>query len=173
MLPNPVRAFVAFGANLGDPVAALRRAMSALGALPETRVTACSSCYHSAPLGVPDAQPDYINAVIALDTGLTPQTLLDALLKIETTGGRRRDTPLAPRPVDLDLLLHGDTVMRTPTLTLPHPRLRQRAFVLLPLIEIAPDLLIPGIGPLTLLLETVRDQRIVRMPDTRPSMALS
>ena len=165
MLSSPVRAFVAFGANLGNPAAALKHALTALDALPETQIVACSARYHSAPLGVPDAQPDYTNAVIALDTGLTPRALLDALLEIETTEGRQRASPLAPRPIDLDLLLHGDSVLRTPALTLPHPRLHQRAFVLLPLIEIAPDLIIPGIGPLAPLLETVRDQRIVRLLD--------
>jgi len=157
------RAFIGFGANLGDPSAALSRALEALAALPETRLAACSSLYRSAPLGVEHPQPDYINAVIALDTGLSPQALLEALLSIEHAGGRRRVAALAPRPIDLDLLLHGETVMQSPTLTLPHPRLHQRAFVLLPLAEIAPALSIPGHGPLSLLLETVKDQHIVRV----------
>ena len=175
MLSNPVRAFVAFGANLGNPTAALTCALTALDALPETRVVACSSRYHSAPLGVPEAQPDYINAAIALDTGLSPRALLDALLEIETAAGRRRNAPLAPRPIDLDLLLHGDVIMQSPALTLPHPRLHQRGFVLLPLMEIAPDLIIPGIGSLAPLLEIecVRKQRVVRVLEAHPSMPLS
>ncbi|MDR1462997.1 MAG: 2-amino-4-hydroxy-6-hydroxymethyldihydropteridine diphosphokinase [Azoarcus sp.] len=163
-----VRAYLAFGANLGDPFAAFARAMEALAALPDTRPAARSSFYRSAPLGVTDKQADYINAVIALDTGLAPQALLDALLAVEAAGGRsRRDAAPAPRTIDLDLLLHGDTVLSTPTLTLPHPRLHQRAFVLLPLAEIAPGIVIPGIGALAPLLETVREQRIVRLEDTQ------
>ncbi|MDR0700880.1 MAG: 2-amino-4-hydroxy-6-hydroxymethyldihydropteridine diphosphokinase [Azoarcus sp.] len=164
-MPPPVRAYVAFGANLGDPFAAFAHALAALTALPETRIAACSAFYRSAPFGVAGEQPDYINAVIALDTGLAPQALLDALLTIEAAGGRRRAAPLAPRSIDLDLLLHGSTVLHTPTLTLPHPRMHQRAFVLLPLADIAPDLVIPGAGALALLLETVRNQRIVRMKE--------
>ncbi|MCL1825844.1 MAG: 2-amino-4-hydroxy-6-hydroxymethyldihydropteridine diphosphokinase [Betaproteobacteria bacterium] len=160
----PARAFIGFGANLGDPFATLPRVLEALAALPETRIAACSSYYRSAPLGVSSPHPDYINAVIALDTGLSAQALLNALLGIESAFGRLRTTAaLAPRPVDLDLLLHGETVMQSPTLTLPHPRLHQRAFVLLPLAEIAPDLTIPGHGSLPPLLEKVKDQRIDRV----------
>ncbi|MDR3212923.1 MAG: 2-amino-4-hydroxy-6-hydroxymethyldihydropteridine diphosphokinase [Azoarcus sp.] len=165
MIVRSARAHVAFGANLGDPFAAFTRALEALDALPDTRLVAHSSLYRSAPLGVTEPQPDYINAVAALDTRLAPQTLLDALLWIESIGGRTRATAFAPRPIDLDLLLHGDTVLCTPTLTLPHPRLAQRAFVLLPLAEIAPNLVIPGIGALAPLLEAVRDQRIVRLAE--------
>jgi 2-amino-4-hydroxy-6-hydroxymethyldihydropteridine diphosphokinase len=171
MIAGQRRAHVAFGANLGDPFAALARALEALAALPDTRLVAHSSCYRSAPLGIVGKQPDYINAVVALDTRLAPQALLEALLEIETRGGRTRATALAPRPIDLDLLLHGDTVLRTPTLTLPHPRLHQRAFVLLPLAEIAPGLVIPGIGALAPLLETVRDQRITRLEKVRAAPA--
>ncbi|MDR1646981.1 MAG: 2-amino-4-hydroxy-6-hydroxymethyldihydropteridine diphosphokinase [Zoogloeaceae bacterium] len=158
-----VRAYVAFGANLGNPFAALDAALDALAALPDTRVTACSSCYRSAPIGVPARQPDYINAVIALGTSLAPRSLLDALLDIENDIGRSRDAALAPRTIDLDLLLHGDMTLATPALTLPHPRLHLRAFVLLPLIELAPELVIPGIGRLTELLPAVANQRIVRL----------
>ncbi|MDR1661738.1 MAG: 2-amino-4-hydroxy-6-hydroxymethyldihydropteridine diphosphokinase [Azoarcus sp.] len=165
MIAGLVRAYVAFGANLGNPFAAFVRASEALAALPDTRFAARSSCYRSEPLGVAGKQPDYINAVIALDTGLAPQALLDALLAIEAAGGRTRAATLAPRPIDLDLLLYGDTVLRTPALTLPHPRLHRRAFVLLPLAEIAPGLVIPGIGALAPLLETVRGQRIARVED--------
>jgi 2-amino-4-hydroxy-6-hydroxymethyldihydropteridine diphosphokinase len=158
-----VRAYVAFGANLGDPHSAFAAALAALAALPHTQVVAHSSCYRSAPVGVPGEQPDYLNAVIALDTALAPQSLLDALLTIEARGGRTRETTLAPRPIDLDLLLHGDTILNTPTLTLPHPRLHLRAFVLLPLAELAPHLVVPGIGTLNELLPKVADQRIERV----------
>jgi 2-amino-4-hydroxy-6-hydroxymethyldihydropteridine diphosphokinase len=158
-----VRAYVAFGANLGDPLQSFAAALAALAALPDTQVVAHSSCYRSAPVGVPGEQPDYLNAVIALDTALAPQALLDALLAIETCGGRTRETTLAPRTIDLDLLLHGDTIINTPTLTLPHPRLHLRAFVLLPLAELAPDLVVPGIGALDDLLPGVADQRIERV----------
>ncbi|MDR1854746.1 MAG: 2-amino-4-hydroxy-6-hydroxymethyldihydropteridine diphosphokinase [Azoarcus sp.] len=163
MSAAPVRAYVAFGANLGDPLAMLEYAVQALDALPDTRVVARSSCYRSAPQGVPDTQPDYVNAVLALDTALAPQALLDALLAIEAAGGRQREKPLAARPIDLDLLLYGDATLATPTLTLPHPRLHQRAFVLVPLAEIAPDAVVPGIGAVTAMLEKVRDQHIARI----------
>jgi 2-amino-4-hydroxy-6-hydroxymethyldihydropteridine diphosphokinase len=163
MTSRLVRAYVAFGANLGDPLAAFAHACAAIAALPDTRIVTRSSCYRSAPIGVAGEQPDYINAVIAIETGLAPQSLLDALLTIETAAGRTRSAALAPRPIDLDLLLHGDTVMHTPTLTLPHPRLHERAFVLLPLVEIAPDVVIPGIGPVALLLAAVSGQRINRL----------
>lgn len=162
MTPDPVRAYVGFGANLGDPLAALDYAVQAIDALPDTHIAARSACYRSAPLGVPDTQPDYTNAVLALDTALDPQTLLDALLAIEAAGGRTRKTPLAPRPIDLDLLLHGNATLATPALTLPHPRLHERAFVLVPLAEIAPHLVIPGLGPLAPLLEKASRQQIVR-----------
>ncbi|GHT99184.1 2-amino-4-hydroxy-6-hydroxymethyldihydropteridine pyrophosphokinase [Betaproteobacteria bacterium] len=158
--PGFVRAYVAFGANLGDPFSAFTAARAALAALPHTQVVAHSSCYRSAPVGVPGEQPDYLNAVIALDTALAPPALLDALLAIETRGGRTRETTLAPRTIDLDLLLHGDAILNTPTLTLPHPRLHLRAFVLRPLAELAPQLVVPGIGAVKDLLPGVADQRI-------------
>lgn len=164
------RAYIGFGANLGNPAAALSHALEALGKLPDTRVAAHSSCYRSAPIGVAESHPDYTNAVIALDTALSPQKLLDALLSIEAAYGRCRNAHLAPRTIDLDLLLHGTTTMQTATLVLPHPRLHQRAFVLLPLAEIAPEIVIPGLGPLPPLLENVKNQRItrVRKPSQNP-----
>ena len=130
-------AFVALGANLGDARATVRQAMEALAGLPLTRVTALSSLYRSAP--VEAAGPDFINAVAALDTGLAPQELLAALHRLEQEAGRERPYLHAPRTLDLDLLRHGDAVLQTPTLTLPHPRMLQRAFVLQPLAEIAPE----------------------------------
>jgi 2-amino-4-hydroxy-6-hydroxymethyldihydropteridine diphosphokinase len=169
MLPR-TRAFIGFGANLGDPFATMPRALEALAALPETRLAACSSYYRSAPLGVSGPHPDYINAVIALDTGLPPLALLEALLEVESACGRRRAATPAPRTLDLDLLLYGEASMQSPALTLPHPRLYQRAFALLPLAEIAPALSIPGHGPLPVLLEKVKGQRVVRIQGIHPTM---
>ncbi|MDR2209429.1 MAG: 2-amino-4-hydroxy-6-hydroxymethyldihydropteridine diphosphokinase [Azoarcus sp.] len=162
-MPTRIRAFIGFGANLGEPFVTMARVLESLASLPETRLAACSSYYRSAPLEVDGPHPDYINAVIALDTGLPPLVLLDALLRIESACGRTRDGTVAPRTLDLDLLLYGETTMQSPTLTLPHPRMHQRAFVLLPLAEIAPALSIPGHGPLALLLEKVKGQRVVRV----------
>lgn len=136
--PYPtVSAYVALGANLGDAQAAVREAMVALGQLPRTVVTARSSLYRSAPV---DAEgPDFVNAVVALRTGLDADQLLAALQRLEAQAGRERPFPNAPRTLDLDLLMHANAVRDTPTLTLPHPRMRERAFVLKPLAEIAPD----------------------------------
>ncbi|ATE59212.1 2-amino-4-hydroxy-6-hydroxymethyldihydropteridine diphosphokinase [Thauera sinica] len=158
-----VRAYIAFGANLGDPAAAFRLAVERLAALPRTRIAAQSSLYRSAPVGVAGDHPDYINAVIALDTGLTPQALLAALLAIEHEGGRTRPARLAPRTMDLDLLLHGDAVIDEPGLVVPHPRMHERAFVLQPLAEIAADTVIPGHGAVLALLAGVGDQNVVRL----------
>lgn len=133
-------AYVGLGANLGnDPGATLTQAALHLAALPGCRVAALSSIWRSAPV---DAEgPDFLNAVIALDTTLAPLELLDALQAIEQAHGRERPYRNAPRTLDLDLLLYGDEVLTTPRLTLPHPRLGERAFVLRPLLEIAPDLI--------------------------------
>jgi 2-amino-4-hydroxy-6-hydroxymethyldihydropteridine diphosphokinase len=132
------RAFVALGANLGDARATLERAMNTLDGLPSTRVAARSSLYRSAPV---DAEgPDFINAVVALETALGPEALLLELQRVENEEGRERSHRNAPRTLDLDLLLHGDARLRTTVLTLPHPRMGERAFVLRPLAEIAPDL---------------------------------
>lgn len=132
-----VQAFIAIGANLGDAEAAVKAAMVAIGALQRTQVTARSSLYRSEPVGAEG--PDFVNAVVAVRTGLDAEQLLVALQRLETQAGRERLFPNAPRTLDLDLLMHGNSVMDTPTLTLPHPRMRERAFVLKPLAEIAPD----------------------------------
>lgn len=158
----PVRAYVAFGANLGDPAAAFALALERLAGLPDTVVAAHSPLYRTAPVGVA-GQPDYINAVIALDTGLAPRALLDALLAIEHEGGRSRDYQLAPRTLDLDLLLHGDAVIHEPGLEVPHPRMHLRAFVLRPLADIAPQAVIPGRGSVAALLPAVAGQAIARL----------
>ena len=130
-------AYVAIGANLGDARQTVRQAIEALNALPQSRVTAQSSLYRTAPHEA--SGPDFINAVVALETSLGPLALLAELQAAELRAGRERPYRNAPRTLDLDLLSFGDQVIDTPTLTLPHPRMRQRAFVLVPLAEIAPD----------------------------------
>lgn len=160
-MASHVRSFVAFGANLGDPQAAFALARQRLDELPDTHVVGHSSLYRSAPVGVAD-QPDYINAVIELSTSLPPDRLLQAMLDIEHEAGRRRNGKVAPRTMDLDLLLHGDAVIDTSDLQLPHPRMHLRAFTLLPLTEIDPDVLIPGHGRAIELLPGVSDQTIQR-----------
>lgn len=157
----PVRAWVALGANLGDARHAMAGALAALADLPGTRVAAVSALYCSAPL---DAQgPDFLNAVVALDTALPAEALLDALHEIERAAGRERPYRNAPRLLDLDLLLHGDSIIDSPRLTLPHPRMHLRAFVLAPLVELAPELVVPGHGRADMLLSRVADQRIERL----------
>ena len=155
-------AFVGIGANLGDPRAQVAAAFAELDALPSTRVIARSSLYRSAPVGV-GPQPDFVNAAASLDTVLDPHALLDALLEIETRHGRERPHPGAARTLDLDLLLHGTQEVATPVLTLPHPRLHERRFVLEPLAEIAPGLEIPGRGPVEALLARCREQQVERI----------
>jgi 2-amino-4-hydroxy-6-hydroxymethyldihydropteridine diphosphokinase len=156
------KAFIGLGANLGDPEAQVRRALAALAELPGTRLLAASSLYRSAPVGV-IAQPDFINAVAAAETTLTARALLEALLAAERRFGRRRDFPGAPRTLDLDLLLYGDRVIAEPGLVVPHPRMHERAFVLVPLAEIAPDIAIPGRGLVTTLLAACQDQRVEKI----------
>ncbi|MCX7197795.1 MAG: 2-amino-4-hydroxy-6-hydroxymethyldihydropteridine diphosphokinase [Proteobacteria bacterium] len=161
--PGPVvRAYVGLGANLGDPLAQMRAAVTALGRLPATTVAGVSSVYRSAPVGYLE-QPDFCNAVVALDTGLSPQALLAALLAIEHEGGRTREFRNAPRLIDLDLLLHGDRVVDEPDLTVPHPRMIDRAFVLLPLAELDPGCVVPGAGALSVLAGAVLAQPIERI----------
>jgi 2-amino-4-hydroxy-6-hydroxymethyldihydropteridine diphosphokinase len=135
------RVFVGLGGNLGDVAATFRAALEAIEALPGTRCVARSSLYRSAPVDA--GGPPYLNAVVQLRTGLAPLPLLHALQAVETRFGRERPYHHAPRTLDLDLLRHGLQRIGTPELTLPHPRLHERAFVLLPLAEIAPDLAAP------------------------------
>ncbi|MBU1365588.1 MAG: 2-amino-4-hydroxy-6-hydroxymethyldihydropteridine diphosphokinase [Gammaproteobacteria bacterium] len=155
-------AYVALGANLGDPAATVRAAFGALANLPESRVSRSSSLYRTAPVGLTD-QPDFINAVAELQTTLAPEALLEALFDIEQRFGRIRADKNGPRTLDLDLLLYDDQVIDLPHLTLPHPRLHLRAFVLQPLAEIAPQLVIPGRGAVAAWLPAVANQGIVKL----------
>ena len=150
------------GANLGDPQATLKHALAALAALPQTQRVAQSSLYRTAPLHA--SGPDFINAVAELRTALEPQALLRALQAIESQHGRERPYLNAPRTLDLDLLLFGQRVVQEPGLEVPHPRLHERAFVLQPLLELAPTLVHPRLGPLQLLLAATLDQPIKRLP---------
>lgn len=138
-------AYIALGANLGDPVAQVETACAELACLPDTRLARLSSLYLSKPMGYAD-QPDFVNAVAGVRTRLAPRDLMQALLEIEARHGRDRTFKNAPRTLDLDLLLYDGLVMHVPGLTLPHPRMADRPFVLLPLAEIAPDAVIPGHG---------------------------
>jgi 2-amino-4-hydroxy-6-hydroxymethyldihydropteridine diphosphokinase len=138
---HSVDAFVALGANLGDPALTLARALAWLAALPETELMAVSSLVRTPPLGPP--QPDYLNGVAQLRTRLVPRMLHRALCRLEAAAGRARQLRWGPRTLDLDLLVYGDVVLDTPELTLPHPRMLERAFVLEPLCELQPELLHP------------------------------
>lgn len=155
-------AYVALGANLGDPAATVRAAFGALANLPDSRVSRSSSLYRTAPVGLAD-QPDFINAVAELQTTLAPEALLDALFDIEQRFGRIRADRNGPRTLDLDLLLYDDQLIDLPHLTLPHPRLHLRAFVLQPLAEIAPQLVIPSRGTVAAWLPAVANQGIVKL----------
>jgi 2-amino-4-hydroxy-6-hydroxymethyldihydropteridine diphosphokinase len=148
-------AYVALGSNLGDSQRTLSRAIDALGSLPSTAITARSRLYRTAPWGMHE-QPDFINAVVRLHTALSPHQLLDALLMIEAAAGRVRDGERwGPRTLDLDLLHMDGVVLDDPALTLPHPRIRERAFVLAPLADVAPQLELPGQGRVAELLQRV------------------
>jgi 2-amino-4-hydroxy-6-hydroxymethyldihydropteridine diphosphokinase len=156
------RAYVALGSNLQDPRQQVLRALSELNGLPGTCVVAQSSLYLTTPLGY-DNQPDFINAVAAVDTTLGAPELMRALLALETAHGRERPFPNAPRVLDLDLLLYDALQLDTLELTLPHPRLHERGFVLLPLAEIAPELAIPGRGTVHALAQQLPDQGVQRL----------
>jgi 2-amino-4-hydroxy-6-hydroxymethyldihydropteridine diphosphokinase len=158
----PLLAYVGLGANLGDAVDTVRTAIQALGRLPASRVDAVSALYRSAPIEADG--PEFVNAVAALHTTLTAYELLAQLQVIEAEFGRERPYPNAPRTLDLDLLLYGDREIASDDLTVPHARMHQRAFVLLPLMELAGDgLVIPGHGPISSLLPAVTAQPISKL----------
>jgi 2-amino-4-hydroxy-6-hydroxymethyldihydropteridine diphosphokinase len=156
------RVFVGLGANLGDARATLAAALKALDDHPAITRLATSSLYRSAPVDAPG--PDYLNAVAELRTTLSPLDLLSALQAVEAMQGRQRPYANAPRTLDLDLLLYGQRELDNPRLTLPHPRLHQRAFVLEPLAQIAPDLTHPRLGLLSNWRVHVADQVIEKLP---------
>jgi 2-amino-4-hydroxy-6-hydroxymethyldihydropteridine diphosphokinase len=157
-----IRAYVGLGANLGEPRRQLTEAIIAMSGLPETRLAGHSSFYRTAPVGYED-QPEFLNAVAALDTRLAPGVLLEGLQGIERRHGRERSFPDAPRTLDLDLLVFGDEQIKRPGLTLPHPRMHERAFVLRPLLELDPEISIPGKGKAGAFLAACASQKIERI----------
>jgi 2-amino-4-hydroxy-6-hydroxymethyldihydropteridine diphosphokinase len=159
-----VRAYVGLGSNLNDPRAQLACAFAALAALRNTRLAARSGLYRSAALDG-SAQPDYLNAVAALDTTLDAHALLAALHAIERAQGRERPLRWAARTLDLDLLLYGDEICDEPGLRLPHPELHRRSFVLLPLAELDAALVIPGLGGLQALIHRCPAHALQRVGD--------
>lgn len=159
--PAPLTAYIGIGANLGDAAASVRQAIEQLRQLPASQLTAQSALFRTAP--VEAAGDDYVNAVIALQTSLAPQTLLERLQQIEQVFGRERPYHNAPRTLDLDILLFGDQQIATVTLTVPHPRLTQRAFALIPLLQLDPFIAIPGHGPAHAFAPAVAHQQIARI----------
>ena len=156
-------AYIGLGSNLAHPPQQIRSALKELDILPDSRLLVCSPFYRSKPLG-PPGQPDYINAVAALATALPALELLTGLLAIEDRHGRiRTEVRWGPRTLDLDLLLYGDRQAHDKVLTLPHPHLSERSFVLYPLYDIAPDLVIPGRGPLRELLKHCPRQELTQL----------
>jgi len=154
-------AFIGIGANLGDARANVTDALARLGRQSGCRLVAESGLWRTAP--VDSSGDDYINAVALIDTDLDAHVLLATLHAIETAHGRERPYRNAPRTLDLDLLLYGDEVIHTPTLSVPHPRMHERAFVLAPLLDVAPSAVIPGRGRAADYLPAVADQAIVRL----------
>jgi 2-amino-4-hydroxy-6-hydroxymethyldihydropteridine diphosphokinase len=155
-------AYIGIGSNLDEPQAQVEDAVGELAALAHTRLTARSSLYRSAPLGYA-AQADFVNAVAVIDTALGARELLAELQAIEARHGRRRSFANAPRTLDLDLLLFGDARIDEPQLVVPHPRMHERAFVLRPLVEVAPHAMIPGRGSAAACLDACKAQRVERM----------
>lgn len=163
------KAYIALGSNLQHPQQQVMQAFDELAGLPRTRVLKRSSLYRTVPLDAnhqqQDAQPEFINAVAEVETALGPEQLLQAMLAIENSHGRERPYRNAPRVLDLDLLLYDDLVLDGATLTLPHPRMHERGFVLLPLAEIAPELAIPGRTSAAELARACPDQGVARVGD--------
>lgn len=162
-----VSAWVGLGSNLGDSAAVLQDALDALGRIFGVELTAVSSVYQSAPVGL-SAQPDFLNAVARIDTSLEPGELLEQLLRIETEQGRvRLGERFGPRLIDLDLLLYHETMLQSDALTLPHPRMLERRFVLEPLAELEGDMVLPGGRRLCDCLGACFDQRLDKIGSLR------
>lgn len=157
-----VTAFIALGSNIDGPEQQVGRGLSEIGALPQTRFARVSSLYRSVPVGYRN-QPDFINAVAAVETTLAPRALLEQLLAIERAHGRVREFPNAPRTLDLDIILYGTRALQEPGLAIPHPRMHERAFVIVPLVEIAPDAAVPGRGRASDLLAGVDAASVARL----------
>lgn len=159
--PEPRLAAIGLGSNLDDPAAQLRRAFDELAALPDSILLARSPLYRSlaiGPDGAPAPQPDFCNAAALLQTQLPARALLQALQALEAAHGRERPSRWLARSLDLDLLVYGDQLLAEPGLTLPHPRIAERNFVLYPLRDIAPDLEIPGLGQVRALAARLDDK---------------
>ena len=161
---NLTPAYIALGANLKRPEDQVRAGFEELAMLPNTRLMAVSSLYRSAPVGYAE-QPDFINAVAGIETALSARELLDALLGIERKYGRVREFPNAPRTLDLDIVLYGETQVHEPGLSIPHPRMHERAFVVVPLAEIAPEAIVPGRGRARVLLTGVDASTLTRIEE--------
>jgi 2-amino-4-hydroxy-6-hydroxymethyldihydropteridine diphosphokinase len=160
------RAFIGLGSNLGDSRATLRQAIEALN-WGGVAVVSRSSVYETDPVGGPEGQPDFLNQVIEVDTTLTPRELWERCAAVETTLGRARDHEVrwGPRTIDIDVLLYGDETVDEPDLVIPHPRIAERGFVVIPLLEIAPDVRIPGLGLAAALLAGLPESHGVRRSD--------
>jgi len=156
-------AYVGIGSNLEKPLEQVERALGELARIPRTRLLKRSSLYRSAPVGYA-TQPEFVNAVAAIESELAPGELLAELQAIETRHGRSRSFPNAPRTLDLDLLLYGSELLQSPSLSVPHPRMHERAFVLEPLLEIAPQASIPGRGAARACLAACAGQAVERIP---------
>lgn len=164
----PHLAIIGLGANLGNPVDTLHEGIATLQAHPNTANWRVSPFYRTAPMGASESQPDYINAVALCRTDLAPETLMRWLLDVERQFGRDRSQDVArnaPRTLDLDLLIYDDLTQQTPLLTLPHPRLHERAFVLRPLLDLLPDAILDTLGRLDAYWPSVADQAIERLAD--------
>jgi len=158
-------AYIGIGSNLSRPAEQVCRARKALAGMPKTRVLGFSPLYRNPAVG-PGKQPDFVNAVAAIETGLAPHELLDALQAIEVNQGRLRGSVRwQPRTLDLDLLVYGDRAIHDQRLTVPHAQMRERAFVLKPLLDVAPDLEVPGLGPVATLLSAVSEASLRRVDD--------
>lgn len=158
-------AYIGLGSNLDDPEEQLRSAVSFLQQLPDTIIVRVSSFYRTKPVGL-EGQPDYINAVALLQTGLSARQLLEHMQAIENSHGRIRNTRWGPRTLDLDLLLYDSDIIKEDDLTVPHPEMHKRGFVLFPLYEIAPAISIPGQGPVTDLLQSVNAGDVEKLTES-------